>query len=192
MGGLWENGIKQAKYHLKRVLTEKNLTFEEMTTVLCRIEAILNSRPITPLSDNPNDIEALTPGHFLIGRPLNCKLEQDVTNLKTNRVNRWQLIQKAQQLFWNQWYDDIINNQTRPKGFQFEVNYQLNDLVLMKEANVPTMKWKLGRIIKLISGKDGIVRNVRIKTSSGELERHVRYICKLPTEDTTIIEAPEC
>lgn len=192
MGGLWENGIKQAKYHLKRVLTEKSLTFEEMTTILCRIEAILNSRPITPLSDNPNDIEALTPGHFLIGRPLNSKLEQDVTSIKTNRLNRWQLIQQAQQLFWKQWYDDIINNQIRPKGFQFEVNYQLNDLVLIKEANIPTMKWKLGRIIKLIIGKDGIVRNVRIKTSTGELERHVRYICKLPTDDTTIIEAPEC
>jgi hypothetical protein len=193
MGGFWESGIKQAKYHLKRVLTEKHLTFEEMTTVLCRIEAILNSRPITQISDNPNDIEALTPGHFLIGRPLNSKLEHDLTEVKSNRLNRWQLIQQTQQLFWKQWYDDIINNQTRPKGFQTEVNYNLNDLVLIKESNIPTMKWKLGRIIKLIPGKDSIIRNVRIKTATGETERHVRYICKLPTdEETTLDEAAEC
>lgn len=65
--------------------------------------------------------------------------------------------------------------------------------MLIKESHIPTMKWMLGRIIKLIPGKDSIVRNVRIKTATGELERHIRYICKLPIdEEATFEEAAEC
>lgn len=69
-GGIWEAGIKSCKYHLKRIIGNSTLTFEEMTTVLAQIEACLNSRPISQLPGNPEDISPLTPGHFLIGEPL--------------------------------------------------------------------------------------------------------------------------
>jgi len=186
MGGYWENGIKQLKHHLKRVMTDRLMTFEEFSTLLCRIEAILNSRPITSISEDPNDFQALTPGHFLIGRALNGRLERDLTNKQTSQLKRWDMIQQAQQLFWKYWYKDIINSQIRPKGSQNNIKYQLNDLVLIKDSNVPSMKWKLGRIIVLHYGRDNKIRNVTIKTSSTELQRHVAYICKLP------VEAGEC
>ena len=70
-GGLWEAGVKSVKYHLRRVVGDVGLTFEEMSTVLCQIEACLNSRPLTAISTDPSDLQALTPGHFLIGEPLN-------------------------------------------------------------------------------------------------------------------------
>lgn len=57
------------KYHLKRAVGEMKLTFEEMSTVLAQIEASLNSRPLYDINDD-NGIDALTPGHFLIGKPL--------------------------------------------------------------------------------------------------------------------------
>ena len=71
-GSVWENGVKSCKYHLKRIVGETKLNFEELTTVLCQIEACLNSRPIAELVDSNDDdgIAPLTPGHFLIGRPL--------------------------------------------------------------------------------------------------------------------------
>ena len=70
MGGLWESAVKSKKSHLKMVTGNLSLTFEEFYTILTRIEAILNSRPISPLSENPNEFLPLAPGHFLRGAPL--------------------------------------------------------------------------------------------------------------------------
>ena len=69
-GGLWEAAVKSVKYHLRRILGEVKMTYEEMSTLLIQIEACLNSRPIAPLSNDEFEFEALTPGHFLVGRPL--------------------------------------------------------------------------------------------------------------------------
>ncbi|XP_030760561.1 uncharacterized protein LOC115885714 [Sitophilus oryzae] len=64
-GGLWEAGVKSFKTHLFRVIGDQRLTYEDLYTVLVQIEALLNSRPLCPLSSDPNDLSALTPGHFL-------------------------------------------------------------------------------------------------------------------------------
>ena len=70
-GGKWEAAVKSAKFHLRRVVGEAILTYEEFSTLLIQIESVLNSRPMCPISDDPNDISALTPGHFLTCGPLN-------------------------------------------------------------------------------------------------------------------------
>ncbi|XP_022837004.1 uncharacterized protein LOC111364391, partial [Spodoptera litura] len=69
-GGLWEAGVKSVKHHLKRVIGDSTLTFEELSTVLSQIEACLNSRPLSQGSSDPEDPVPLTPGHFLVGHPL--------------------------------------------------------------------------------------------------------------------------
>ena len=69
-GGIWELAVKSMTTHLRQIISNIKLTFEEFTTVLAQIEACLNSRPLTSLSCNGDWVEALTPGHFLIGRPL--------------------------------------------------------------------------------------------------------------------------
>jgi len=88
-GGLWEAAVKSAKYHLTRIMGNSHLTFEEMQTVFCEIEAILNSRPITPISSDPNDLESLTPGHFLVGTALNSFPSRDLSDVPENRLARW-------------------------------------------------------------------------------------------------------
>ncbi|XP_025270387.1 uncharacterized protein LOC112639726 [Camponotus floridanus] len=69
-GGIWETAVKSLKHHLRRVIGDAKLTYEEMSTPLTQVEACLNSRPLQALSDDPEDLAALTPGHFLVGAAL--------------------------------------------------------------------------------------------------------------------------
>ena len=81
-GGLWEAAVKRAKYHVKRIVGEAHLTFKVLYTVITQIEAIMNSRLLMPMSSDPNDIDILTPGHFLIGEPFMSIPQFSVSSLK--------------------------------------------------------------------------------------------------------------
>ncbi|GFS49367.1 integrase catalytic domain-containing protein [Trichonephila clavipes] len=85
-GGLWEAGVKAIKYHLRRVMANLRFTYEEFLTTLNQIEEVLNSRPLYPLSCDPDDFEALTPGHFLVGRPITAIAEPSLTEVSDNRL----------------------------------------------------------------------------------------------------------
>lgn len=98
--GLAEHGIKRVKNYIKKIIGNSNLTFEEMYSVLVSIEGILNSRPLSPLSSDPNDLTVLCPGHFLIGEPLTSLVEVDLTPLPLNCLSRWQRIDQLRQHFW--------------------------------------------------------------------------------------------
>lgn len=82
--------------------------FEEFCTVLCQIEVSLNIRPINPLSPDPNDLQALTPAHFLIGRPYAAVVDLDVQDLKMNTHSHYRYIQKLHQDFWKRWSREYI------------------------------------------------------------------------------------
>lgn len=99
MGGLWEAAVKFAKTHMKKIIGTNVLSFEELLTVLLQIESCLNSRPLTPITNDPTDLQALTPGHFIIGKALNAIPEHDLTEVPLNRLTRYQLITQIKQNF---------------------------------------------------------------------------------------------
>lgn len=180
-GGLWEAAVKLTKYHLRRVLRGAILTYEELNTVLIQIEAILNSRPLSPLSNNPNDVTALTPGHFLIGEPLTALPEVDIKDSNLNLLQRWRRIQWLQQQFWDRWRKDYLNQlQTRLKWKGTSPNIKVDQVVIVKEDNVPPMKWLLARVVEVCPGQDNMVRVVKLKTVTGLFKRPITKICPLP------------
>lgn len=87
-GGLWEAGVKSVKHHLHRVVGDTRMTYEELSNVVCSIEDSLNLRHLTPVSDDPRNLAALTPGHFLIGDALTFIPKRDVTSTPVNRLTR--------------------------------------------------------------------------------------------------------
>lgn len=97
-GGLWEACVRSVKYHLKRVIGAHTLTFEEMSTLICKIEACLNSRPLGQMSDNYDDYTALTPSQLLIGSSLASKPEPSLLDEKETRLTRWQLISQYEKI----------------------------------------------------------------------------------------------
>ncbi|UYV62920.1 hypothetical protein LAZ67_2002452 [Cordylochernes scorpioides] len=109
-GGIWEAGIKSFKFHLLRCLKSQILTFEELSTLTTQIEACLNSRPICPLSSDSDDFNPLTPGHFLIGRPLTALPESYDDDVPINYLDRWSLNKKLKDVFWKRWNREYLNN----------------------------------------------------------------------------------
>ncbi|XP_058816773.1 uncharacterized protein LOC131680066 [Topomyia yanbarensis] len=99
-GGLWEAGVKSVKTVLRKICNPASLTIVEFSTLLCQIEAILNSRPLFAHSDDPHDQEVLTPGHLMIDRPLTAIPEPTCEGIPQNRLSRWQYIQVLRDHFW--------------------------------------------------------------------------------------------
>ncbi|XP_043262458.1 uncharacterized protein LOC122403168 [Colletes gigas] len=182
-GGLWEAAVKSFKYHLKRVAGAELFTFEKFNTLITEIESILNSRPLTPISSDPNDLLVLTPGHFLIGDSLTCVRERDFRDTSTNRLSSWQQIQKVKQHFWTRWHREYLNElTTRSKWTSSSPTIKKGTIVLLREDNVPSMQWPLGRVVKAHPGADGIVRVATVKTATTVLERNVRKLVPLPMQ----------
>lgn len=183
VGGLWEAGIKSVKHHLRRIVGQTKLTFEEMATTLAEIEACLNSRPLCAQSDDPDDISALTPGHFLVGDSLMVLPEPNVTSVPVNRLTRWQLTKQLSQHFWYRWRMEYLSTlQQRPKWFRPRVNVEVGQLALIKDERFPPGKWPLARVIAVKPGKDGLVRTVSLKHHGGVTERCIQKICILPNQ----------
>lgn len=107
--GLWESAVRSMKLHLKRTIGNASLTVIEMITVLAQVETILNSRPLTPLSDDPMDLKALTPGNFLIGENLMAYPEPDLQEVALNRLSRWQHVEQIKQHFWTRWQKEYLS-----------------------------------------------------------------------------------
>lgn len=182
-GGLWEAGVKSTKYHLKRILGNGSCTYEELLTILCQIESCLNSRPLCPISTNPDDFDILTPGHFLIGRPLLARPQPGVLDININRLNNWQRIYQMTQHFWKNWQAEYLSRlQQRPKWVSPTLNVNKGQLVLLKEDNLPPLQWKLGRIVEMYPGTDGLIRVVSIQTPTSILKRPITKICPLPSQ----------
>lgn len=182
-GGLWESAVKSAKYHIRRVLGEQRLTFEELYTVLTQVESCLNSRPITPLSEMPDDLDVLTPGHFLIGTSLSALPQEDFSQCNTNRLQRYQLLTHIVQGFWKRWsVEYLCQLQQRSKWHGPIDNFNVGDMVIVREDNLPPLKWQLARVITLHPGADGKCRVVTVKTSNGVCKRATSKLCLLPSE----------
>lgn len=185
MGGKWEAVVKSLKFHLRRTIGDALLTYEEFSTLLTQVEAVLNSRPLEPLSDDPDDLSVLTPGHFLIGSALNSIPEPSLTDLSTSRLSRWQLVQQRVQQFWSQWSAHYLQRQQSISKWHHPSNViKVGSLVLLTDERLPPSKWPLARVIELHPGKDGRTRIVTIKTATTTLTRPIVKLAPLPIRST--------
>ena len=134
-GGLWEAAVKSTKHHLKRVVGQQKLDFEEFTTIAAQVEACLNSRPLGAYTSHSSDgVTPLTPGHFLTDRPLRAYPE---TQIKTDipLCKRWNLCQVIVQHFWKRWSGEYLQQLQRSgKWHREKPNLQVGDLVMMTDG----------------------------------------------------------
>lgn len=183
-GGLWEASVKAFKHHFRRTVADVNLNFEELCTLLTQIESCLNSRPLMALSSDPADYQVLTPNHFLLGGPSQIIPIVDLTDIPSNRLRKWALIQKLYQGIWKRWRNEYLSSlQAKAKWFKTSASIKVDSLAVLMDDNSPPMCWKMVRIQALHPGQDGITRVVTVRTSSGTvMKRPLVKLCPLPED----------
>ena len=182
--GLWEAAVKSMKRHLYRTVGSTKLSTSDFTTLLIQIEAILNSHPLTDSSTYINDPIALTPVHFIIGRPITAIPESSSPKNKT-LSRHWRNIDKMIRQFLKKWSVEYLSSlQQRNKWRAEYVQPAVDDIVIIKEDNTPPMCWPLARIIQTFDDNDNIVRVVQVRTQTGVYIRPVSRLIPLHREES--------
>lgn len=178
-GGIWERQIGSVHRILCALGEEQCLSDDSLHTLLCEVESIINGRPITTLSDNPHDLEPLTPNHLLL-----MKMQPNIPPGVFNKNDlyskrRWRQVQYLANLFWTRWTREYIPLlQERQKWFAQKRNFQAGD-VLIIDNTTPRNMWTMGRIMQTLPDSTGLVRRVVLKTKSSTLQRPVNKLCLL-------------
>ncbi|KAF6202361.1 hypothetical protein GE061_004760 [Apolygus lucorum] len=183
-GGLWEAAVKSAKRLIRVTLRDQTTTYQTFTTIVARVESVLNSRPLVYQSSSPDDILVLTPGHFLVQRPLTALPESTVDHTASTRlVPKWAFVNQMVDQFWKKWSKEyLLDLQLRSKWNTPDRPPKLGDVVLIMEDNRPPLQWVMGVICELCPGDDGTARVALVRTSSGVLKRPLVKLCPLPKD----------
>lgn len=188
-GGVWERLIKQVKLALVALTKAQTLDDESLHTLLCEVEAIINSRPLTTISDSSDDLEPLTPNHLLLlkGQPTLSPGLFQKSDAYSRR--RWKQVQYLADIFWKRWVREYLPTlQARQKWLRIKRNYMCGDVVLIADPTAPRASWMLGRIINTKKDSKGVVRSVTLKTKTSVLERPITKVCLLLENDVGINE----
>ena len=148
LGGVFEALIKSAKKAIKGTLGDADVTDEELHTAICGAERLLNSRPITYVSSDPNDLSPLTPSHFLVGKIGGPFAPEALDHEQTyNPKKRWHRVQQLLGQFWKRWRKEFLPSLSQ-KWFHPRHNLKEGDVVLIVEPNASRGEWPLGRVIE--------------------------------------------
>ncbi|GFU92114.1 integrase catalytic domain-containing protein [Trichonephila clavipes] len=175
---------------IQKYSTDRNIRwkFIPLCSEFWRSLGVLNQKrasildPLVPLSSDPADIRALTPGHFLIGEPLlEIPESKSITNTSLSLSCRWKSLLKLRQHFWDRWHKEVLHHyQSRSKWKASQSEVQVGNLVLISDDIRPPLSWPMARILKLIPGTDGTNRVAILQTGSGLTRRSINKIVFLP------------
>ena len=184
-GGLWEAAVKAMKLHLRKTISPHHLRWDELYTVLTQAEATLNSRPIAPMhSEETSEGSYLTPGHFLIGRPLRAPPQERPSTGKTSNLRRWELVSRLSNDLWRQWIASYLSScAQRSKWLRPGRQLAPGDLVYVRDETLKTQDWPIAIIQEIHPGDDNQVRAVSIRCKGKSYLRSVHRLIPLITDD---------
>ena len=185
MGGVWERQIRSVRNVLTGTLREQSnaLNDESFRTLLTEAECIVNSRPLTvenladPSSMPLSPSNVLTMKTRIVLPPPGIFQREDMYCRK-----RWRQVQYLANQFWSRWKKEYLSGlQKRQKWGGEKRNFRINDIVLVKDENLPRNQWPLARVVKVFASKDKLVRRVQllIPTSKSELQRPIHKLVLL-------------
>ena len=180
MGGAWERLVRTVKTALAAVLNERNPPEEVLHTLMTEVEHIVNSRPLTPVSMDPEEEESLTPNHFLLGRSCAAMAPGEFSDTDLIGKANWRTTQRLADHFWKRWIREYLPllMQRRVEGRETS-DPREGDIVLIVDATLPRNSWPRGEVMKTYPGPDGRTRVLDVRTTGGVLRRPTRRIIVL-------------
>ncbi|CAH8681695.1 unnamed protein product [Schistosoma rodhaini] len=181
-GGVWERMIRSVRRVLDALVKEQPLTDECLETFMIEAERIINNRPLVPVTDDSSDLDAITPAKLLLMRENVTELTNVLSNDRYSK--RWKQANYLAQVFWRRWSKEYVSLlQRRYKWTQLERNIREGDLVMICSEFSEKNKWPLGLVQRVLPSKDGLVRQVELRTRKGILVRDIRKLCLLEAID---------
>ena len=155
------------------------MTYEEISTLLFQIEAVLYSRPLLYIDNEHEDsLDILSPSQFLVGRLL-TDIPEHVEEV-VGSLNRWKLLEKTKKGFWNMWKDEYLSTlQQRRKWVHPHENLKEGDFVIIKDELSPPARYPLGKVHEIHPGKDMKIRVLTLKMQNGYMKRPIQKLCPL-------------
>ncbi|XP_071044416.1 uncharacterized protein [Parasteatoda tepidariorum] len=189
-GGFWERLVGLMKQILRKVLGRTSLSYEEMATVLCECECLLNSRPLTHVSDDANDLNPITPAMFLQENKSNdvTDLDQcsqtDGKSLNKRLAYRLRILKDLRSRFRVDYLGQLRESYRKKNNVPVP---KVGDIVLVWSDNIKRLNWPMARILETYPSQDGLVRLAKIKTKSGVFIRPVQKLCPMELDSCDVI-----
>ena len=187
-GGWWERLVGLVKQLILRILGRSVLNYEELSTILCDCEQVINSRPLTYLAEDTNDLLALTPMMFLNDLRSQGVADLDLIEAEGLRKRfkyRQQIREDLRSRFRSEYLAYLIHQNVRKINTK---NVQIGDVVFIEGNDTKKLYWPLGKVIEILPSKDGETRSVKLKTSGGVL---IRPVQRLYPMEITAEELPD-
>ena len=189
-GGWWERLVRSLKELLRRTLGRTSLDSEELRTILAECGHLINSRPLTCLTDDPTDLDPITPSHFLFQAGDNVPLPEgevlDKNSLRKKLRYRLNLLELFRVRFKKEYLSQFVSYRKHRNTISPAVGH----LVLIGNDSEKRHHWPLGRIVKLFPGVDGIPRVAEVKTPTGILVRPVQRLYSLEMDQGEHVSPP--
>ena len=182
-GGCWERCIRTFR-KVWRTMPTQRLDDEGLSTLFCEVESVLNSRPLTHVSDDNGNLEPLTPNHLPLLRGGGEGISGRFTDEQFS-AKQWRRVQYLADQFWLRWRREYLPTlQRRQRWVAKSRNVEQGDVVLLIDEDVPRGHWRMGKVTQTFPSSDGLVRKVSLRTGGTVLTRPVhKLIVLLPTAD---------
>lgn len=180
-GGIYERQIRTVRLVLQSMLFDRQFTVTDdiMHTFLCQVEAIVNSRPISPLHNRSNDEPALRPIDFLVPKCSITSVPIDSTTVNSF-TKAWKRVHAMLDCFWRRWLRCYLPSlQARSKWWREKNNIRIGDVVLVVDTNAPRSEWKLAKVTEVKVSEDGLVRSVDILCQGKVVKRPITKLVNL-------------
>ncbi|XP_038594061.1 uncharacterized protein LOC119917719 [Micropterus salmoides] len=167
MGGSWERMIGVARRILDSMFLQHNtrLTHEVLCTLMAEVTAIMNARPLLPVSADPENPFILSPS-MLLTQKTGAPPPPGEFSDKDLYTKQWRQVQALANQFWTRWSREYLPSlQHRHKWTVPRRNLEVGDLVLLRDKQTVRNCWPMARITATFPGNDGHVRKVEVKTA---------------------------